>query len=317
MQKTLVFSISPQSLVRARSILLALNSSLKEIGAKGNFVWQLKSENSNERVVATSYSTGKIVIQGTAKGVGEMYDALVKDFGGGNNIEESKGGKIGVNNAFVPHIGVDEAGKGDYFGPVVIGAAFVETEDQVQKLLKIGVRDSKKVSDSQALKLRDDIQGVVNAFSEIVIDPVQYGKLYKEFNNLNKLIAWGHASSIEEILEDVGVKRCNKAVIDQFAKSESRILDALLSNGQKIEIEQMHRGERDIAVAAASILARGRFLTEMKNLGKKYGLNFPKGASHVIGFGKEFYKNYGGDGLKKVAKIPFKTTLKITSTFDI
>lgn len=276
-------------------------SSSKQIA---NAAWQLVSDGGT----VTAYNSGKIVVQSVSE---DWADKVIQVAAAGDSAEDKQ-------EDFVPHIGVDEAGKGDYFGSLVVAAVFVESVKVAKELEKIGVRDSKALSDSTAKDIRSKILKMKLPFTELVIDPVKYNKLYKEYRNVNKLLAWGHAQAIEETLGDKGSNGCTKAVIDQFSVHESRILDALMKNGKKLEIEQRHKGESDIAVAAASIMARGRFLLELEAMGKKWSTKFLKGASReVVAAGKEFYKAHGYDALSQVAKISFKTTLKITSTFDI
>ncbi len=278
-----------------------------------SFEWQLKSSSG----VVTAYTSGKIVIQGKDETwVQDIYERL----GGENQDSRDTKDSIGSKGSgrFTPHIGVDEAGKGDYFGAMVISAVFVDSPETGDELVKIGVRDSKKISDKRAIELREKILKICKHTSEVIISPEKYNELYKKFNNVNKMLAWAHAQSIESLLEDADVKKsCEEVIIDQFSKRESRVIDALMENGKQVKITQRHGGESDIAVAAASIVARGRFLLELRALGKKYNTNFPKGASQVIDFGKKFLREHGIEELKKVAKFTFKTSLKITSTFDI
>ncbi|MBN2101173.1 ribonuclease HIII [Candidatus Dojkabacteria bacterium] len=300
MQITKVFQ--SKNLSRDKILLREAVSGMRVSEPSGSMAWQLRSEG----LVVSAYESGKIVIQG--KNTDEVEKILQK-----LDVRQDTS-----DDSFTSHIGVDEAGKGDYFGPLVVSAVLVESQELSRELVNMGVRDSKKVSDSTAIDLRSSILETCKFTSTVVISPKEYNKKYKNYRNVNKLLAWGHAQSIENILEDTKLKeRPSKVVIDQFAKSESRILDALMTNGKKLEIDQRHGGEEDIAVAAASIVARGRFLLELEKMRSKYGLSFPKGASDVVSFGKEFIKKYGIKELDDVAKISFRTTLKITSTFDI
>lgn len=301
MQSTYVFESN--SIKKSKAELLSFDASLVQV-QNMSMAWQLRSD----KGTISAYSSGKIVVQSSDKKWAEKVNDLL--------CVSSADAKS--SGDFFSHIGVDEAGKGDYFGPMVVGAVFINSAELNSQLVKFGVRDSKKLTDKRAVELRKDILGACKYTSEVVISPKRYNELYKDFRNVNKLLAWGHARAMENILEGLpnGVK-CEQAVIDQFSKSESRVLDALMKNGKRLEITQMHGGESDIAVAAASIIARGRFLLELSKLGKKYKVEFPKGASNVIQFGKEFIKNYSIEELENVAKTSFKTSLKITSTFDI
>lgn len=200
---------------------------------------------------------------------------------------------------------------------MVVAAVFVGSEEQQSKLEAAGIRDSKTISDSSAVKLRKTILEVCPYSSEVVISPQEYNEKYEKLRNVNVLLAQGHAVAIEEVLEDLGSAKCEKVVVDQFSKSKSRLMDELLPLAKQLPVEQRYKGESDLAVAAASIVARGRYLQELDALSKKFNTKFPKGASQVIEFGKDFYAKHGYEALKQVAKISFKTTLQITSTFNI
>jgi ribonuclease HIII len=211
-----------------------------------------------------------------------------------------------------PIIGTDESGKGDYFGPLVSAAVYVD-EQSAKNLIAYGVRDSKKLTDSKAFTLAQEIAKICKGhFAIIEISPARYNDLYKQFKiegkNLNSLLAWGHAKAIEEILSNVN---CKVAIADQFA-DESFIQSKLQEKGKRIKLIQMHKAEQHIAVAAASILARARFLEKLSKLSNEYKIDLPKGASQkVIENGKKFVDMHGKDALGKVAKLHFKTTTEV------
>ena len=213
---------------------------------------------------------------------------------------------------WVPVIGTDESGKGDYFGPLVSAGVFVD-ETNRRSLLSAGVRDSKELSDKQNLDLAELI--ILNSrgkYAIIEISPERYNALYDQFRrekkNLNTLLAWGHAKALEEILTKVD---CHDAIADQFA-DEKFIISKLQERGRTITLIQKHKAEENIAVAAASIIARARFLNKLSKLSNEYGMEFPKGSSsNVIETATRFVNKYGKDSLVKVAKLHFKTTSKI------
>ncbi|RYG31216.1 ribonuclease HIII, partial [bacterium] len=151
------------------------------------------------------------------------------------------------------HIGVDESGKGDFFGPLVIAACYVGPEHLAEL---DGVQDSKKLTDLNALRLAGIIRRTC-PHSVIVIMPEKYNELYEKFRNLNKLLAWGHARAIENVLE---TQPANLVISDQFAAGGAPVKAALFELGKKVEFRSFVRAEADIAVAAASILARAGFL---------------------------------------------------------
>lgn len=203
---------------------------------------------------------------------------------------------------FIPHIGVDESGKGDFFGPLVIAGVLTD-EKTAKYFTELGMKDSKKLSDKKILSYAQEIRKFA-PHSVIAISNGRYNELYSNIKNLNKLLAWGHARAIENILEK---NTCEYALSDQFGDA-SLIKNALMKNGQKIRLEQMVRAESDIAVAAASILARAAFVQKMENMENSYGLKFPKGCSGLVKTAAaEFISKYGKDRLKEVCKTHFKT----------
>jgi ribonuclease HIII len=209
----------------------------------------------------------------------------------------------------LPIIGTDESGKGDYFGPLVSAGVYVD-ERSVKDLIGCGIKDSKKLSDSKNLELARKVVKICKGrFAIIEISPEKYNDLYEQFKkekkNLNTLLAWGHAKAIEEILSKVN---CKTAIADKFA-DERFILDKLQEKGKKIKLIQMHKAEQNTAVAAASILARARFLEKLSKLSNEYKIDLPKGASQkVIENAKKVVDMYGEKTLRKVAKLHFKTT---------
>ncbi len=250
-------------------------------------VWRMKSYLGS---VAMLYTSGKLVLQGS-----EDFSNIIID---GNKGEED----------MLPHLGVDEVGKGDYFGPLVIVSCFVNKEN-VEIFKNIGVGDSKKFSDKKIMEMYSQLKDYAYYYASIVM-PSEYNQLQKETGNVAILLARQHSKVIEMGLGDLKSKNveCNTVVIDQFSNSKSRILNELGKYGKEAQIDQFHKGESDIAVAAASVIARGIFVEEMDKLSKVYGFDFPKGASDVIGKGREFVKKYGKEELNNVAKISFRTT---------
>lgn len=211
-----------------------------------------------------------------------------------------------------PIIGTDESGKGDYFGPLVSAGVYVN-DVMAKNLISRGVRDSKKIADTKILELAREIIKISHGyFSVIEISPEKYNDLYDQFSrekkNLNTLLAWGHAKALEEILSKVD---CRVAIADQFA-DEKFILSKLQEKGKKINLIQMHKAEQNIAVAAASVLARARFLEKLHRLSNEYKIDLPKGVSKkVIDSAKKIIEIHGKETLRKVAKLHFKTTAEV------
>lgn len=210
-------------------------------------------------------------------------------------------------NGQIGQIGIDESGKGDYFGPLVIAGVYVSFEQEVS-LQEAGVRDSKTLTDKRAAILSEHIRRTC-PYTVVAIGPERYNCLYSSFKNLNRLLAWGHARAIENLLEAVS---CERIVADQFG-DERFLNNALMKKGQSVQLIQKPRAEVEIAVAAASIVARAEFLRRLQDLGGKYGIALPKGASAVIAVGKEFVRRHGAEALGKVAKLHFRTTEKVLS----
>ena len=202
-------------------------------------------------------------------------------------------------------IGIDESGKGDYFGPLVIAGVYLSPEQDIQ-LQGVGVQDSKTLTDKRAATLSEYIRRRCR-YTVVAIGPERYNSMYASFKNLNRLLAWGHARAIENLLEKVS---CKRVIADQFG-DERFLNSALMEKGRSIELIQKPRAEEDTAVAAASIVARAEFLRQLQDLGEKYSLPLPKGANAVIGVGKLFVRTHGRQALGQVAKLHFRTTQKV------
>ncbi len=211
---------------------------------------------------------------------------------------------------YTPHIGVDESGKGDFFGPLVIAGVYADVA-VARALQEMGVMDSKRISgdtriETLARQMRT-IPGLV--FDVIVIGPERYNALYLKFGNLNKLLAWGHAKVIENLLERV--PDCPRALSDQFANP--RVLkNALQERGKTILLEQRTKAESDPAVAAASIFARQGFVHWLQETGTKLGIELPKGASTAVkSAAASINARHGPAMMEKVAKMHFRTAREL------
>ncbi len=201
-------------------------------------------------------------------------------------------------------IGLDESGKGDYFGPLVISAVFVDGQAE-DSLITLGVRDSKLLSDNRIIVLAEQIKVLCPHFV-VPIEPKRYNELYAKVKNLNRLLAWGHAWTLENLLAKVS---CDLAIVDKFG-DESYVRAVLKEKGRQITVIQQTHAEIDIAVAAASILARAKFVQHLEQLSKKVGKTLPKGASDpsIVVIGRELVSEHGKDILNEIAKLHFKTT---------
>lgn len=253
---------------------------------------------------AVFYNSGKLVIQGkeisaVVKKFSDCFSIKINNMSQNNTEEE-----IADKN----YIGVDESGKGDYFGPLII--AGVAVNDELKKVFsELGIKDSKQLTDEKIAKLALQIQKQAK-WSIVTINPQKYNELYLKFKNLNKLLAWGHARVIENLLEKA--PECTLALSDKFAKDDKVIENALMVKGRQIKMVQRTKGESDLAVAAASIIARAEFVSKMRFLSHSYKINFPKGASDkVLETAKLFVEKYGKTRLNEVSKLHFKTTQQI------
>jgi ribonuclease HIII len=214
----------------------------------------------------------------------------------------------------LPRIGVDESGKGDFFGPLCIAGVYVN-EAVIKSWADAGVRDSKNISSDKKIselaeKIRTTPGCVVNT---VVIGNEAYNRLYTKMKSVNTMLAWGHARVIENLM---GLRyQMNpppvKAISDQFAASKTVIEKALMTAGREIELVQRHKAEEDMAVAAASILARDEFVKGMARLEKQFEVKLPKGASAAVdAAAKSFVEQFGAENLAKISKLHFRTALR-------
>ena len=261
----------------------------------------------------TWYNSGKLLVQG--KGTKEFVEFTLEPevlgeaaFGEMLNAEPEQ---------FDPRIGVDESGKGDFFGPLVVAGVYIN--DSIARALdKMGVKDSKAItSDNKISKLAEGIRNISGCVHSVVpIGNASYNRLHQQMRNVNKILAWGHARVIENLLGQRD--RMNpaplRAISDQFSRSKSTIQSALMEEGRQLELVQMHKAESDLAVAAASILARDVFVQRIKELSNEFDLELPKGASAKVDqVGVEFLSKHGINKLGQAAKLHFRTTQKIKS----
>lgn len=259
----------------------------------------------NSDVSISVYQTGKVLFQGKESNswyikVNNLLNRC-DCFKNEANVDEltSQQGKR--------RIGIDESGKGDFFGPLVTVAYFIEDTNQETELLKIGVKDSKELTDRRIEEISPYIKQI-GKYETVIIGPKKYNELYSKIQNLNNILAWSHARCIENILNRESIET---AISDQFGEKHY-IEQALLEKGRTINLIQTHKAERDLAVAAASILARDTFIKQLRYLSEKSGYNLKKGASQeVLQIGKKIVNEKGKEYLVNIAKIHFKTYEKM------
>lgn len=251
-----------------------------------------------EGITCVLYESGKLVVQGNKRTEFiEFYlEPEILGAFGPAEIETDRNGRMGI----------DESGKGDFFGPLCIAGVYAEGS-AIQELRKIGVRDSKTITDEGIAVLARKIRQCCRHHI-VRISPSKYNQLYADFKNLNRLLAWGHATAIEALAAETG---CQNVIIDQFA-SEEVVQRALARKKLTLTLIQRHRAEEDLVVAAASILARHAFLEGLARLSDEVGLRLPKGASaQVRAAGRQLVAKHGPAILDKVAKTHFKTAQEI------
>lgn len=254
----------------------------------------------------TLYQSGKCLVQG--RGATDFVTFVLEPLvlqTAGLGYEE-----VLQPEAYQPHMGVDESGKGDYFGPLVVAAAYVD-EELVKEMADLNVRDSKTISsDKQALALGRDLRRLLGKrFSLVKIGPRAYNRLYSRMLNVNTLLGWAHARAIENLLENV--PDCPRAVSDQFG-SKQQVSRALMKKGRKVELVQRPRAESDPAVAAASVIAREIFLRSLLDTARGFGIDLPKGASAAVCTAAEkLVAKHGPETLLDAAKCHFRTTDKV------
>jgi ribonuclease HIII len=263
------------------------------------------AEHRGEKVNVAMYTSGKFVVQG--KGTTDFVQFYIEP----QLLGEAKLGYEHILDPTMlePRIGVDESGKGDFFGPLVIAGAFLN-EAAAYNMMEIGVRDSKMIkSDARIAEIAKQIRLTEGCVTDVVaISPEKYNELQAKMGSVNNLLGWGHARVIENLLGRVDSP---KAISDQFGNKKI-IEKALMERGRKIELVQRHKAESDLAVAAASIIARNEFVMRLRKLGKEYGVMLPKGASATVdAAGVELVKKHGRDVLRKVAKLHFRTSQKV------
>ena len=203
-------------------------------------------------------------------------------------------------------IGIDESGKGDFFGPLVVAAVYAD-EAGAARLVQLGARDSKTLTDKRVTAVDQAIREQFIHFVH-VIAPAQYNIAYARVKNLNRLLAAGHAAAIVAVLERLLPQQragC-RAISDKFGKDE-RLETALAEIGCRIDVTQIHRGEEVPQVAAASVLARAEFIRRLGALSEEIGIKLPKGAAaQVDDAGRRVVARWGPDILTRVAKTHFK-----------
>ncbi|MDP3830401.1 MAG: ribonuclease HIII, partial [Ignavibacteriaceae bacterium] len=267
---------------------------------KGNYSFyaDIKISNESFKILVYFGKKGiKTVLQGDLNSTN--YSILSEIIYGKSLFEN----KTSIEKEPDEYIGTDESGKGDYFGPLVIAGAYINESIRL-KLPLNEIKDSKLLTDENILKLAPRLRNLLDdKFDIVMVTPQKYNQLYKSFNNLNKLLAWGHSTVIENILK----KQNTKTVISDKFADDRLILNALKEKGKLVDLIQTTKAERFLGVAIASIIAREKFLHWFINVKKKLNLTLPKGASSSVNkTAKEIANNSGKEYLENLVKLHFK-----------
>ena len=287
-----------------------LHAHLRENGYAFREVPYARFAGEKEKTNVVFYESGKLVVQG--KGTQEFVEFVLEP----QILKEARLGYEAVLNPelLLPRLGIDESGKGDFFGPLCIAGVYIN-ESVINAWQDAGIRDSKHIGSDRRIgelaKLIRETPGCVHTV--VPIGNEAYNRLYVKLRSVNTLLAWGHARVIENLM--LQRHRMNpspvRAISDQFASNKETVAKALMSLGRQIELIQRHKAEEDLAVAAASILARDEFVTRLARLEKEFAVPLPKGASAAVdAAAKEFLAQHGADNLAKVAKMHFRTALR-------
>jgi ribonuclease HIII len=302
----------PEKAITSYNILLTpeqaakLKALLREEGYKfENRPYTLYFAQKDKLTIAVYQKGPKLLVQG--RGTEDFVKFRLEP----EVLGEAKLGYEEVLNPemFAPHFGIDESGKGDFFGPLVIAGVYVD-RDLARNFQQMGVADSKRISSDKRIRdLAVSIRKSGAAQSVVTIGPERYNALFLKIGNLNRLLAWGHA----RVIENLSALRpeCPRALSDKFA--DVRVLQrAIMEKGRSLALEQRTKAESDFAVAAASILAREKFIDWLDAAGKRLGVQLPRGVSaSVKEAAKKVVQVAGRDALGSVAKMHFKTALEV------
>lgn len=249
-------------------------------------------------VSCTLYESGNLTVQG--KEMGEFMQFYLEP----EILKEFRYSHPMAHANLTPHIGMDEAGKGDFFGPLCVAAVYADGEG-IKQMHEMGIKDSKQLSDETIAKLAKKIRAAY-PYTVIRLFPLKYNELYGKFKNLNRLLGWAHVAALGDLVTKTG---CREALLDQFA-SKHVVETAIRQKKLEVNLEQKTKGEEDLVVAAASILARDGFVDGIAKLSEEVGIVLPKGAgSKVLETRKKLIAQFGPEILEKVAKTHFKTNV--------
>ena len=263
-----------------------------------------------EDTVITLYESGKAMFQGTSADVdAAMWGTVQQNTKESQEEEKKKNAKYHNCSS----VGSDEVGTGDYFGPIVVTAAYVKKED-VERLEKLGVGDSKKITDDKIKKITPELIKIVKYRSMIVTNK-EYNEKYTKELNMNKIKAILHNKVLYQLINEEK-PNIDYIVVDEFAR-ENRYYEYLngIPNIQRNITFMTKAEDKNLAVASASIISRYIFLKEFDKLSDSVHIPLPKGAGHDVDkIGEEIVEKYGEEKLQDIAKVNFKNTDRILHT---
>ncbi|MCA9538151.1 MAG: ribonuclease HIII [Myxococcales bacterium] len=272
-----------------------------EMGDAPHAFWRAAGPGCN----ATFYTSGKLLLQGKEA---DVWRGLLGD----ETVEARpyyRALKRHPNPPPACWAGSDEAGKGDYFGPLVVAGVAVKRAD-LEVLHTLGVDDSKALADSRLPEMVQAITALCDT-EVFFIGPAKYNELHGRMGNINRMMAWAHGRVLEALIERGGETGPDWLLVDRFAP-DAVMLQGLGPRGRATRFDQWPKAEEDPAVAAASVLARAAFLRGLASLSKRFGLNLPPGAGpQVLTAGRRFLEAHGRGMLGEVAKVHFDTTRQI------
>lgn len=263
-----------------------------------------------EDTVITLYESGKAMFQGTSADVDAAMWGTVLD-NTKEKLEEQK--KKDLKYHSCSSVGSDEVGTGDYFGPIVVTAAYVKKED-VEKLEKLGVGDSKKITDDKIKKITPKLIKIVK-YRSMILTNKEYNEKYTKDINMNKIKAILHNKVLYQLITEEQPK-IDYIIVDEFAR-ENRYYEYLngMPNIQRNITFMTKAEDKNLAVAAASIISRYIFLKEFDKLSDSIHIPLPKGAGRDVDtIGEEIVEKWGEEKLQDIAKVNFKNTDRILHT---
>lgn len=256
----------------------------------------------------TAYTSGKAVIAG--KGTEDFVRDVLEP-------EVIGAARLGYDEVLHPdwfesHAGLDESGKGDFFGPV-IAATVIADKSAIEAWRKAGVQDSKKIAETQIIRLDKLIRETRGAAVKTCFcGMAKYNELMSRAGaNLNRLLAWQHAMALEQALKQKWVPW---GLLDQFTEQPLVQRELAKKNVAAFDLRMRTKAEEDPVVAAASVVARAEFVRQMHTLSKKFGAKLQKGAGPLVKEqAHEIIRKFGARALGEFAKLHFRTAYEVVS----